>query len=123
MMMLSSGVKVPIAAGVTDLRKGTDGFAMLVQGVLREDPFSGHLIAFRRRKANLIKAVFPDGNGLCRFTKRFDQGRFVWPQADDRGGRVVLRSAQLSMLAEGMDWRAPERVRRPQKAGRTWFSA
>ena len=41
MMMLPAGVKVHIAAGVTDMRKGMDGLAMLVEAVLREDPFSG----------------------------------------------------------------------------------
>jgi transposase len=69
------------------------------------------------RKANLIKIVFWDGNGLCLFTKRLDQGGFIWPQADDRGGKVVLSSAQLSLLLEGIDWRAPERVWRPAAAG------
>jgi transposase len=64
-----------------------DGLAMLVERVLREDPFSGHLFAFRGREANLIKIVFWDGKGLCLFTKRLDQGAFVWPQADDRGAR------------------------------------
>ncbi len=66
MMMLPGGasVKIHIAAGVTDMRKGMDGLAMLVEGVLKEDPFSGHLFAFRGRKANLIKIVFWDGNGL-----------------------------------------------------------
>ena len=117
MMMLPSGVRVHIAVGVTDMRKGLDGLVMLVQGVLAEDPFSGHLFAFRGRKANLIKIVFWDGNGLCLFTKRLDKGRFVWPQADDRGAKLVLSSAQLSMLIEGIDWRAPERVWRPEKAG------
>ncbi len=117
MMMLPSGVKVHIAAGVTDMRKGMDGLAMLVEAVLREDPFSGHLFAFRGRKANLIKIVFWDGNGLCLFTKRLDQGGFIWPQADDRGGAVVLSSAQLSMLIEGIDWRTPERVWRPERVG------
>lgn len=117
MMLLPSGVKVHIAAGVTDMRKGMDGLAMLVERVLREDPFSGHLFAFRGRKANLIKIVFWDGNGLCLFTKRLDQGSFVWPQTNDRGGQVMLSSAQLSMLLEGIDWRAPERVWRPATAG------
>jgi transposase len=41
----------------------------------------------------------------------------VWPLVDDRGGKVVLSSAQLSMLIEGIDWRAPERVWRPARAG------
>jgi len=116
-MMLPTGVRVHIAVGVTDMRKGLDGLAMLVQAVLADDPFSGHLFAFRGRKANLIKILFWDGNGLCLFTKRLDQGGFVWPQVDDRGGKVVLSPAQLSMLIEGIDWRAPERVWRPAMAG------
>jgi hypothetical protein len=41
-----------------DMRKGIDGLAMLVQGILRQDPFSGHLFVFRGRKANLIKIVY-----------------------------------------------------------------
>ncbi len=68
MMLVPSGVRVHIALGVTDMRKGLDGLAMLVQGVLEQDPFSGHLFAFRGRKANLIKIVFWDGTGLCLFT-------------------------------------------------------
>ena len=44
--------------------------ALLVQEVLRQDPFSGHLFVFRARKANLIKIVYWDGMGLCLFTKR-----------------------------------------------------
>ncbi len=119
MMLLPTGsaVRIHIAAGITDMRKGMDGLAMLVENVLRADPFSGHLFAFRGRKANLIKIVFWDGNGLCLFTKRLDQGSFMWPQVDDRGGKVVLSSAQLSLLIEGIDWRAPERVWRPAAAG------
>jgi transposase len=117
MMMLPASVKVHIALGVTDMRKSLDGLAMLVQGLLAEDPFSGHLFAFRGRKANLIKIVFWDGNGLCLFTKRLDQGGFIWPQANDPGGKIVLSSAQLSMLIEGIDWRSPERIWKPAVAG------
>ena len=80
MMLVPAGVRVHIALGVTDLRKG---LAMLVQGVLEQDPFSGHLFAFRGRKANLIKIVFWDGTGLCLFTKRLETGRFPWPSADE----------------------------------------
>jgi transposase len=41
--------KVNLAFGYIDTRKGIDGLAMLVQGVLRQDPFSGHLFVFRGR--------------------------------------------------------------------------
>ena len=51
MTLLPQGVKVHLAFGFIDMRKGIDGLAMLVQGVLRQDPFSGHLFLFRGRKA------------------------------------------------------------------------
>jgi len=41
--LLPQGVKVHLALSYIDMRKGIDGLAMLVQGVLRWDPFSGHL--------------------------------------------------------------------------------
>ena len=47
--LLPPGVKVHLALGYTDMRKGLDGLAMLVQGVLQQDPFSGHLFVFRGR--------------------------------------------------------------------------
>jgi transposase len=65
MTLLPKGLKVHLAVDLIDMRKGIDGLAMLVQGVLRQDPFSGHLFVFRGRKANLIKIVYWDGTGLC----------------------------------------------------------
>jgi len=71
-LLLPPNTKVHLAFGFIDMRKGIDGLAMLVQGVLGQDPFSGHLFVFRGRKANLIKIVFWDGSGLCLFTKRLE---------------------------------------------------
>lgn len=117
MTLLPAGVKVHVAFGYTDMRKGIDGLAMLVQGMLHQDPFSGHLFVFRGRKANLIKIVFWDGTGLCLFTKRLDQGVFLWPPNVEPGRTLALNSALLSMLIDGVDWRAPERRWRPAVAG------
>ena len=97
-------------------RKGIDGLAMLVQELLLQDPFSGHLFVFRGRKANLLKIVFWDGGGLCLFTKRLDQGVFLWPPEVERGKTLPLTSAQLSALIDGVDWRAPQQWR-PAAAG------
>ena len=61
--MLPPNVKVHLAMGFIDMRKGIDGLAMLVQGVLHQDPFTGHLFVFRgRNRANLIKIIYHDGN-------------------------------------------------------------
>jgi transposase len=56
-----------------------------------------------------------DGQGMCLFSKRLEKGHFVWPVTES--GRVSLTPAQLSMLLEGIDWRMPLRVRRPELAG------
>jgi transposase len=114
MIALPAGTQVWLAAGETDLRKGFDGLAALVQVQLSEDPFSGQLYVFRGRRGDRIKILWWSGDGLCLFAKRLERGKFVWPQATS--GTVSLTSAQLSMLLEGIDWRRPTRTFDPQLA-------
>ncbi len=114
MIGLSSGTRVWLAAGVTDMRKGMDGLAALVQSALAQNPFCGHIFVFRGRRGDLVKLLWFDGDGLCLFAKRLERGRFVWPQADS--GTVALSAAQLSMLLEGIDWRAPKKTWTPELA-------
>ncbi|MDZ4079009.1 MULTISPECIES: IS66 family insertion sequence element accessory protein TnpB [Hydrocarboniphaga] len=114
MIGLPASTQVWIAAGVTDMRKGFDGLSARVQQVLADDPFSGHVFAFRGRRGDQLKLLWWDGDGLCLLSKRLERGRFVWPKAES--GRVHLTAAQLSMLLEGIDWRRPERTTKPSKA-------
>jgi len=115
MIMPPTTTRVWLAAGHTDMRKGFDGLAMLVQARLRHDPFGGQVFVFRGRRGDLIKVLWWDGQGLCLFSKRLETGRFVWPSPAD--GVVALSPAQLGMLLEGIDWRMPVRTWRPQAAG------
>ena len=108
------GTRIWLAAGITDLRKGFDGLAALVQTQLAENPFSGHVFVFRGRRGDSIKLLWWSGDGLCLFAKRLERGRFIWPSA--ASGRVHLTAAQLSMLLEGIDWRRPERTWQPTLA-------
>jgi transposase len=116
MIALASGVRVYLACGTTDMRKGMTGLAMLVQQTLAEDPFGGAVFAFRGRRAGLLKLLWHDGVGLCMLTKRLEQGQFVWPSASTTG-RIALSSAQLAALLDGCEWRAPVPRRRPELAG------
>jgi len=115
MIPVPASTRVWLAAGVTDMRKGFNGLAALAQDVLKQDPFSGHLFVFRGRRGDLLKVIWFDGQGACLFSKRLEKGRFVWPSATT--GKVTLTPAQLSMLLEGIDWRAPERTWRPLTVG------
>ncbi|MBV5288158.1 IS66 family insertion sequence element accessory protein TnpB [Methyloversatilis sp. XJ19-13] len=107
-MLIPSGTRIWLAAGATDMRRGFDGLAALVQQRLGADPFSGHLFIFRGRRGDRVKLLWWDGDGMCLLSKRLERGRFVWPQAAD--GSVHLSAAQLSMLLEGIDWRTPRRT-------------
>ena len=115
MIGLPSGTRVWIVAGHTDMRKGFDGLAALVQTALAENPFCGHVFVFRGRRGDILKVLWFDGQGLMLLAKRLERGRFVWPQATS--GSVSLTPAQLSMLLEGIDWRMPVRTHEPRTRG------
>lgn len=108
----AGNVRVYIACGVTDMRRGFDTLAAQVQTMLPFNPHNGALYAFRGRRGDMIKVLWWDGQGLCLFSKRLERGKFIWPQAKD--GSVLLTPAQLSMLLEGIDWRAPVRTWTPE---------
>lgn len=108
MISLPAGTRIWIAAGVTDMRRGFHGLSAHVQTVLEQQPLSGHVFVFRGRRGDILKVLWFDGDGLCLFAKRLERGRFIWPQASS--GTVSLSRAQLSMLLEGIDWRAPLRT-------------
>jgi transposase len=110
------GVRIYLACGTTDMRKGAIGLAMLVQQGLSENPFGGAVFAFRGRNAGLIKLLWHDGIGVCLLTKRLERGQFIWPSTKATGA-VSLSSSQLAALLEGCEWRAPVHARRPELAG------
>ena len=115
MIPVPASTRIWLAGGVTDMRKGFVGLSALTEKVLRQDPYSGHLFVFRGRRGDLIKVIWWDGQGACLFSKRLERGRFVWPSLAD--GKLVISAAQLSMLLEGIDWRAPQRTWRPLTVG------
>jgi len=110
-----SDVKVWLASGVTDMRRGMNGLALQVQQVLQRDPHAGDLYVFRGRRGDLIKIVWHDGLGMSLYAKRLERGRFIWPSPTD--GAISISAAQLSYMLEGIDWRNPQRTWRPALAG------
>lgn len=83
-LALPSGVRVWLAAGHTDMRRGMNGLALQVQQAMRRDPHGGDLYVFRGRRGSLLKILWHDGIGLSLYAKRLEHGRFVWPTPADR---------------------------------------
>ncbi|MDB5409460.1 MAG: transposase [Rhodospirillales bacterium] len=52
MIPVPTGVRIWIATGKTDMRKGMQGLALVVQEGLGRDPFAGDVFVFRGRGGN-----------------------------------------------------------------------
>lgn len=115
MIPVPSGVRVWMATGHTDMRRGMNSLALLVQEGLGRDPHGGDLYVFRGKNGKLIKVLWHDGIGMSLYAKRLERGRFIWPST--QGETVTISPAQLGYLLEGIDWRNPVHSFRPTAAG------
>ena len=134
MIPVPSNTRVWLAAGVTDMRKGFDGLFALVENVISEDPFSGHLFVFRNRRRDRLKILWWDRDGLAIFYKRLEKGGFQFPTdvppRKVSGQRVSsneslpgvpgaprceIRSDELALLLEGIDLASVKRRKRYQR--------
>lgn len=115
MIPIPPGVRVYLATGASDMRRGMPGLSLQVQQALGRDPHGGDLFVFRGRRGDFIKIIWHDGLGLALYAKRLDRGRFIWPSP--AGGVISISAAQLGYLLEGIDWRHPQHTWRPSAAG------
>ena len=119
-LTLPSSVRIYLAPGPTDMRKGFDGLSALVvaSGL---DVFSGHLFVFVSRRRDRVKILTWDRGGFVLWYKRLERGRFRVPAVEPDARTVRLDAAQLTMILDGID---VSQVRRskpwtPRKKGST----
>jgi len=98
MIPVPSGVRVWLAVGRTDMRKGMNSLALQVQEALGRDPHAGDLYVFSGARGDLIKIIWHDGIGLSLYAKRLERGRFVWPSPAD--GTLAISAAQLAYMLD-----------------------
>lgn len=110
MISLPPSVRIFLATKPTDMRKGHDGLASLVQRKMGQDVFSGHLFVFVSRRGNRIKILTWDRGGFVLWYKRLERGRFRLPSVSTDETVLQLESSELSMLVDGIDY---SRVRKP----------
>jgi transposase len=106
MLGLPPSVRIYFATDVVDMRNGIDGLRGIVEGVLKRDPFLGHLFVFVGKSRDKVKILFWDRGGFVVYLKRLERGRFQLPVVDARRKNVELEPAQLAMLLDGIDLNA-----------------
>lgn len=71
-----------LATGFTDLRRGIDGLASIVQQQFELDPFTNTLFLFCGKHRDRIKALYWEGDGFVLLYKRLESGSFQWPRSE-----------------------------------------
>ncbi len=107
MIQLTPQMRLLVAVGPVDFRRGIDGLARVCREVLSADPFSGTVFAFRNRRGTAIKLLAYDGQGFWLCQKRWSRGHLrYWPQSRSAAQRELLVH-ELGVLLAGGD---PERT-------------
>jgi len=101
MLSPSTGMKVYLALGSTDMRKSINGLSLLVENNMFLDPFSGHLFVFCNRRQNILKILYWDRNGFCLWHKRLEKHRFRWPESENDVMKIDHR--ELMWLIDGLE--------------------
>jgi transposase len=107
MIPIPPGVRVWIATGHTDMRRGMNSLALLVQEAFNRDPHGGDLYVFRGKSGKLIKILWHDGLGMspvhlavghrrCRFDLD------VAASLHARGHRLAQSTLYLAAIGGGM---------------------
>lgn len=118
MLTIPPTVRVYLAVEPCDMRKSFRGLSGLVRR-LQQDPLSGHVFCFVNHRRTMLKLLVHDRTGYLIYYKRLSRGTFQLPVIPDGQTRVVLDSATLSMMLEGVDLRtAKRRLRHHHAPGR-----
>jgi transposase len=64
--------RVFLAKDPTDMRRSFRGLIAMTEGVLRQQPLSGHLFVFVNRRRDLLKILYWDGSGFCIWYKKLE---------------------------------------------------
>ena len=107
-------VKIFLGVDPTDMRKGFDSLAHLVESSMALDPLSGHLFVFRSRRGDRIKILYWDKDGYALWYKRLEKGSFRFPTVAAEGATkgVEVKAADLMMILDGVDLGSVRRQRR-----------
>jgi len=105
MLSLPPSVRVFVCTAPTDMRKSFDALCALVETVLKQDPFSGHLFVFLSRRRDKVKILYWDRSGFFLLYKRLEEGTFWMPERAEIGAR------ELMMVLEGIASQVRQRRR------------
>jgi len=102
MLRLPEGARIFMAVEPVDMRRSFDGLCATISEALGSNPLSGDLFLFRGKRADRIKAIIWDRNGLAIWYKRLERGKYRWPSR--AAVSIELSEHELTLLLDGVDF-------------------
>jgi transposase len=118
-LTLPPSVRIYLATGKVDLRRGHDGLGAIVRSQWKADIYGGHLFVFVGRRADRCKILFWDRGGFVLYYKRLERGRFRIPAVSAGANSVTIDATELAMLLDGIDVVSVKRPKRWEPARAT----
>ena len=91
---------VYLASGYTDLRRGIDGLATIIEKQFKLESCTNALFLFCGRRTDRIKGLYWEGDGFLLLYKRLEKGKFQWPRKSEEC--VTITPQQYRWLMEGL---------------------
>lgn len=100
-MIIPDDVSIYLVTGVTDLRKGIDSYALIVQDKLHLNPYANTLYLFSNKQHNKLKILYWDKTGFWLLYHRLEHGHYKWIKDTDNNS-YVLDKEQFNWLMQGI---------------------
>ncbi len=88
----------------TDMRKSFNSLTAIIRRSMHLDPLSGYIFVFKNRRADRIKLVYWDRNGMAMWYKLLQKGTFRFPDLQNYSSSgVEIDASTLFLILDGID--------------------
>lgn len=106
---LRQAEKVYIVCGYTDMRRGIDGLAAIVQQNYQLNPYASSLFLFCGKRRDRLKALLWEEDGFVLLYKRLNGGSYQWPRKPEEVRNLTW--GQFTWLMQGLSIDQPKAIR------------
>ena len=103
--------QIYVVCGKTDMRRGIDGLAAVIEEHCEAELFNiDAIFLFCGGKKDRYKALYWEKDGFSLLYKRFENGKLKWPKESEEE-IIILNDQQYRWLLEGLPINQPKAVK------------
>ena len=106
-----------LACGYTDLRKGIDGLALIIEQQFQMTISQNDLFLFCGRRTDRIKGLMWEGDGFLLVYKRLEEGQFKWPRKKEEVAQITQQQYRYLMSGLQIERDTFKRYQMPLRTG------